>query len=414
MYYWEKAKLTPTDEIEKIVLDSRLSVPEKDERVIAFLEQCGAQGVATAVECLMETSDVRVSEFVASYLEMIPGAREEKTRAAERLRGAGPLAQSAARLVPWLPESVLEGFVQDYLAAPDPDSPQASVLFSIGIHYPGLLRPHADRIESPFIQRSLLSGAPDELADGLLKIWREQQDLDDLHSLALIRTRHASDLISSLRDDVDDPEDWEWLMPLAGHLPDSGKSSVFRPSFMGFVADEGMSDHVMGGQYLGDVPLCADCRAPAERVLTLSCDALPHAVSQDPSFFWFSCDCAEVDRIAVQFTPRGTKVYLGPQGIAGEESRIVPGERSLVLEPHPNQTGVSLMAIAGRSQHQVGGLPRWPSPELHPICPGCGNFMPFLAAVDSGPTPFGSMGFDGLLFGFWCDDCSVSTTQIQY
>jgi hypothetical protein len=43
--------------------------------------------------------------------------------------------------------------------------------------------------------------------------------------LALIRIGHAADLIASVRDDVADPEDWEWLMPLAGRLPVSGRSA---------------------------------------------------------------------------------------------------------------------------------------------------------------------------------------------
>jgi hypothetical protein len=43
--------------------------------------------------------------------------------------------------------------------------------------------------------------------------------------LALIRTDHAADLIASVRGDVADPEDWEWLTPLAGRLRDSGRSA---------------------------------------------------------------------------------------------------------------------------------------------------------------------------------------------
>ncbi|MGW0702950.1 hypothetical protein ACWD0A_27290 [Streptomyces sp. NPDC002867] len=406
--------MTPTEEIEKIALDPELSVPEKEARVIAFLTQHGAGSASVAATCLTETSDKRVSEFVASYLELIPDAREDKVRAAERLRHAGAPAQSAARLVPWLPDSLVDAFIRDYLADPAPDSPLEPVLLAIGIHYPDRLRPHAERIDSPFIRRTLLSGAPDDLANALLERWHSDGDIDDLHTLALIRTPHAAELIASVRDEVDDPEDWEWLMPLAGRLPDSGKPSGLFPSFMGFVAEKDASRHMMGGSYTGDVPLCADCRAPAERVLTLSADDLADNVTKDPSFFWFSCDCDEVDIITARFDGEGnTHVYFGPQGPAGKESRVVPGERSMVLEPHPNQIGVSLMAISGRSQHQVGGLPRWPSPDLHPICPECGNFMPFLAAIDSGPTPFGAMGFEGHLFGFWCDGCSVSTTQIQ-
>jgi hypothetical protein len=403
--------------IEELVFDEELTVAEKEERVTALLTRAGTEGIAAAVTCLMETSDSRVAEFVAAYLEMIPGAHEEKTAVAERLRVAGPLARSAARLVPWLPGTTLDAFVRDYLAAPGPDSPYFDVLFNIGIYFPERLRHCADRIDSPSIEQSLLSGAPDDLADALLAKWRTDGDLDHLSALALIRTGHAAKLVASVRDEVPDPEDWEWLMPLAGRLPDTGRESGFHPAFMGFVADRGASRHVMGGAYPYQVPLCAACEAPAERVLTLSAGDLPHNLSHDPSFFWFSCDCDEVDVITVRLAGQDTMVYFNPQGSASREPRLIPGERSMVLEPHPNQTGVSGVAIPGsvsrNAHHQVGGLPRWPSPDLHPICPECGNFMPFLTAVDSGPTPFGPVRFPWLLFGFWCDGCAVSTTCAQ-
>ncbi|MGN9846559.1 hypothetical protein ACTMTI_51485 [Nonomuraea sp. H19] len=412
-----EACLIMIQSIEEIVFDEELSVAAKGERVTALLALAGTEGIAAAITCLMETSDSRVAEHVAAYLEMIPGAQAEKTRAAERLRRTVPLARSAARLVPWLPAATLDAFIQDYLAVPYPDSPYSAVLFNIGIYFPERLRHCADRIDSPSIKQSLLSGAADDLADALLAEWKNDGDLDHLWALALIRTEHAAELIASVRDEVPNPEDWEWLMPLAGRLPDTGKAAGFHPAFMGFVADKGASNHIMGGTYSHQVPLCAECGAPAERVLTLSAGDLPHNLSHDPSFFWFSCDCDEVDVITVRFTGQGTKVYFNPQGPASREPRLIPGERSMVLEPHPNQTGVSKTAIPGsvtrNSHHQVGGLPRWPTPETHPICPECGNFMPFLAAVDSGPTPFGPVQFPWLLFGFWCDGCAVSTTRTQ-
>ncbi|SDZ25598.1 hypothetical protein SAMN05216215_105451 [Saccharopolyspora shandongensis] len=401
-----------TEEIERIALDPVLSVPEKDERIIAFLAQSDDRGVPAAVECLMTTSDRRVSEYVAAYLGLIHGAREEKARVAERLRGAGEVAASAARLVPWMPDSLIDAFIQDHLAAADPESPVSSVVFAIAMHRPERLRPYADQVESAAMKRSLLSGAPDEFADSLLERWRAEHDLNDLWTLALIRTSHAADLIESVMNEVADPNDWDWLMPLAGRLPDTRKPAGFPPAFLGFVADAGESAHVMGGDPGGDVPLCADCRAPAERILTLSAEAMPNVLSRDPSFYWFTCECAEVDRITVRFTSAGTEVYFNPQGPSSGESRLIPGERSLVLEPHPNQHGVSLPAFP-RTQHQVGGLPRWPSPETHPICPVCGNYMPFLMAIEGGSTPFGRMGFEELLFGFWCDSCAVSSTQTQ-
>lgn len=49
-----------------------------------------------------------------------------------------------------------------------------------------------------------------------------------------------------------------------------------------------------------------------------------------------------------------------------------------------------------------------------PHCPGCSQPMMFVASIDSGPTPFGSLGFQGILYGFWCDGCAISTTRRQY
>ena len=39
--------------------------------------------------------------------------------------------------------------------------------------------------------------------------------------------------------------------------------------------------------------------------------------------------------------------------------------------------------------------------------------MRYLVTVDSGPTPYGRMGFDGTLYGFWCDGCQISTAVHQ-
>ncbi|MEU3920805.1 hypothetical protein [Streptomyces sp. NPDC029004] len=400
--------------VEEIVFDPQLSVPEKSERIIAYFAQQSGRGMAAAVECLIQTKDDRVSSFAATYLQMIPGGREEKTMAAERLRAAGPpLVRSAARLVPWLPGDLLDGFVADYLADPEPNSPRSSVLFNIAVYEPERLRPYADRIESDSIQRSLLSGAPDVLVDAFLESWREDEDIDTLHALALIRTEHAADVIQSLREEIEEPEDWEALIELAGRLPETGASSGYRPSFMGFVVDTHESDHVMGGTYPGDVPLCPLCEAPAERVLTIAADSVPFDLSQDPSFFWYSCDCRALDSTTVRIGGSGRTVYFGPQGPARSGSTLVPGERSMALEPHPNQTGVSLEAIPGQFLHQVGGLPNWSEADLHPVCPECGKSMPFLASIDSGHTPFGPMGFNGTLYGFWCDGCHVSSTKFQ-
>jgi hypothetical protein len=39
--------------------------------------------------------------------------------------------------------------------------------------------------------------------------------------------------------------------------------------------------------------------------------------------------------------------------------------------------------------------------------------MRFVASVDSGLTPFGRLGFRGILYGFWCDTDAVADTRHQ-
>jgi hypothetical protein len=250
------------------------------------------------------------------------------------------------------------------------------------------------------------------LADAFLQAWKETGDLDELHALALIRTNHAAELIESLRDELEEPEDWAALVGLAGRLPEGG-SSGYRPSYLGFVTDRRETPHTMGGSYDGIVPLCPQCQSPAGRVLTVAADATPFGLSADPSFFWYSCDCFAMDSTTVRLDANGNSVYFGPGGPAAGDCELIPGERSLTTEPHPNQTGVSLEAVPGQFMHQLGGLPRWVDADLHPVCPECGNSMPFLASIDSGHTPFGRIGFDGTLFCFWCDKCQVSSTTYQ-
>ncbi len=406
--------MSTIERITEIVLDSQISVPSKEVEVISLLSREVDRGVPCAVQCLLETRDDRVSEFVATYLQLLPGADEEKTQVAEHLWNSGALARSAARLVPWVAKPAIERFVADYTSDPKPGSPRSDVIFTIAIYYPELLRPCADKIESPLIRQSLLSGAPDELVSAFIEAWQAEGDIDQVYSAALTRTPYAASRVESLREEIEDPEDWHCLIELAGRLPDTGTEAGFRPSLMASVTDRSESDHTLGGIFPHDVPLCLRCLTPTDRVLTLAARSLPFTLSQDPSFFWFTCDCPDLDSVTVRVTDSGLRVYLGELGAPRAEPILVPGERSLTLERHPNQSGVSLNAVPGRSQHQVGGLPRWPSVEDHPTCPECGNFMPFLASIDSGPTPFGSMRFDGTLFGFWCENCSISTTQIQY
>jgi hypothetical protein len=405
--------MSGVDPIDQIVNDETLSGIEQRQRIFDFLVAQPDRGVAAATDHLLATADERSADYVAQYLEMTPGARAEKQQAAERLRGHQELVRSAARLVPWLSDHLLHAFVTDYLAAGNPKSPVADVLFTIGIYRPDILRPYADRLDAT-VQRSLLSGAPDELADAFLEKWRADRDLSLLEALALMRTERAVHHIAAVREELADDSVWEVLLTLAGRLPDSGRSSGYGPAYMGFVVEGQAGPHVLGGTCHGGVPICPECEAPAEPLLTLRAGALDTDIENDATFFWYSCDCEALDSITVKIGPEGLTVYYGPEGPASEESVLVPGgEKSLVLEKHPNQVGVSEEALPGESLHQVGGLPRWVEIDRHPRCPSCGDMMPFLAAVGGGPTPYGDLGFEGYLYGFWCDRCRVSSTKFQ-
>ncbi|WP_030542677.1 hypothetical protein [Streptomyces albus] len=403
-----------TQALEEVILNDTLSGLPKRDRIFEILSGAEDKGASLAADFIMRTDDEATTDYLAQYLELIPDAQSDKVRAAEKLRGDETLVRSAARLVPWLPDELLDGFVADYLTAADPNSPLADVLFTIAIHAPGRLRPVADKIDDRDMHRGMLSGAPDELVDAFREKWRREQDSSLLEALALIRTDYAADQIESLRDEIEDHPDWELLLELAGKLPDSEERAGYRPAYMGFLGEKNESPHTLGGAFAGDVPLCHECEAPAVRILTLEAKSLPFTLEHNASFFWYSCECGAMDSTTVRVGAGETVVYYGPSGPADPELSLVPGgERSLLLEEHRNQVGVSMEAVPGASWYQVGGLPQWVDTDRHPRCPECGSVMPFLAAIAGGSTRFGEFGYEGVLYGFWCDRCRVSSTKYQ-
>jgi hypothetical protein len=238
-----------TTSIEAIVDDSSLTVPQKSERVTALLVAQPDLGVAMAVGCLLVTDDERVAAFAADYLALVPDAHADKTRAAARLRTAGPLVLAASDLVPWLPDDLLGGFVADYLAEPDPKSPLFSVIYEIACFRPDLLRPHRERLDHPWLRQGMLSGAPDALVDELLARWQKEGNPELLDDIARIRTDRAAKVLLSLRHVVEDRLRWEALVDMAGRLPDGNTPSSYFPAFLGLVVDSGESPHVMGGPF---------------------------------------------------------------------------------------------------------------------------------------------------------------------
>jgi hypothetical protein len=402
------------EEVVNISSNQGLTGLEKRSRIFQYLSGQPDRGVSAGIECLLETENRSIAQYVAQYLEVTPDSAAEKTRAAERLRGQPELVGSASRLVPWLPEDTLDRFIADYLSDQNPKSKFYGVIYTIGVYWPERLRPFSDRIDDDRLQRALLSGAPDDLVDSLAARWRTDGDLDTLTSLALIRTSHALEYVVSLRDEIEDQVVWMTLVELAGGLPDSARKAGYRPAHLAFAVPQGETEHVFGGYSSAEVPICHICEEPAAHLLTLSADATPYDLSHDPSFYWYSCGCEAMDSTTVRTDENGTTVYYGPKGVADPEYSLTPGELSLVLENHPNQVGTSLGGLPGESLNQVGGLPEWVEPDIHPSCPECSRTMPFLASMSDRQTPFGHVQFDGIIYCFWCDDCRVSSTKIQH
>ncbi|MGV9408963.1 hypothetical protein ACWDOP_03530 [Nocardia sp. NPDC003693] len=401
-------------DIESVLAADSLPGRGKRQRIFDLLSVQPRLGADAAVRYLAETENEDGASYVAQYLALIPGMAAEKTRAAVHLRRSPALAREASWLVPWLPEDLLNAFITDYLTAAElGESADDAVVYCIGLYHPQLVRPHASRLNSHLL-RALLSGAPDELADAFLEVWYQTNDFSRLEALALIRTDHARALVRSAHGPAERFGDWETFMELAGTLPDSGKPSGFWPASMGFIADKQQSPHTVGGRFHGEVPICFGCHAPAERILQLAAHSLPFPMKNDPSFFWYACDCDTMYSTTLRITPEGTHVYFGPSAPSSGSTGMVPGgERSLVLEHHPNQIGISDESTDESSQHQVGGLPHWITVDRHPRCPECGDYMPFLASIGGNLTPFGYLPFDGTLYCFWCDDCCVSSTNYQ-
>lgn len=401
-----------TTQIDDIMADPDLNGRAKRGRIFDYLAAQPDRGVRIATETLLGTEDRAVAEYVAQYLEIVPGAAEEKTLAAERLRGHPELVRSAARLVPWLPDDSLDRFVADYLAIGDPKAQLSSVIYSMAVHTPERLRPFQDQIKADHVLLALVAGSPDETVDELTTAWRSDGDLELLFELALVRTDYALTRVRSLREELEQSL-WEMLVELAGGLPHQEGRSSYQPVFSGFVAAAGDSPHLVGGSAVGEVPICPICSAPTAPLLELKADALPYELAHDPVFYWYSCECDEMDSTTVRVGPDGLKVYYGPSGPADPDTRLAGGGRSLVLEPARNQRGTSARATVEQTGHQVGGLPRWSEADNHPRCPECAQAMPFIAFLTSKLGPFGQLDLGGIVYCFWCDDCQVSSTKVQ-
>jgi hypothetical protein len=398
-----------------ILRDASAEHGELLSRAAAHLHKQPDHGAAEAVEFFRTSDDPDQARVAATYLGLLPNQRSHRTSVVEHgLRRGGLFTRAVTWPLRLAEEQAIDAAVVQYVTDPGAIGTY-DLAFESALFFPGALRAHRDEIADEMLSQALLAGAPDSIAADLEAAYRDDPDPQTLRALAAVRTDRALEALIDLRPLV--PEHEHALLDLylesGGVFPDTREASVYPRALLGFVSDREASPHAMGAGFAGPVPECPVCGTPATRVLTVSAGDTPFELRADPSFFWLSCECDSVEYLYVDFAGDRPSGLMVPMTDSEPDQPIVPGRPSLVLEDHPNQHGYGIEVSAEFALHQVGGYPPWIELDRHPVCPRCSRSMRFLAAVDSGPTVFGPMRFEGLLFGFWCDDDAVSCTTRQ-
>ncbi|MCH8988022.1 MAG: hypothetical protein IIA92_04365 [Chloroflexi bacterium] len=402
--------------LSEILNDPSLSVEEKAEHIAIFLSTLPDRGASECVRFVLSTEDANAATFPANYLALLPAFGKEKRQIVEHiLNNNKQLMIAIVELVKDMPIDVVDRLIAEYLGNPD-SGDMFSVIFEIANAFPYRLRDFEDRIDNSYVQRAILSGGPGVWVEELAGEYRRDGDPATLRALARFRTDEALDALLTLKPSVpDEDQDDLWMyIESSGVFPDTRRASVYFHAFRGFVVSREESPHHMGGGYQYRVPRCPVCRVAATRILTLNSAALDIGLESghDPSFFWYTCPHPP-EFLHVRFTDQGTEGLMIPMTNGPQDGDLIPGQLSLLLQEHHNQYGSGLDATPGFGSHQVGGYPPWIRHDPFPRCPGCQEGMRFLASIDSGMTPFGRMAFYGIIYGFWCDNCAISVSQLQ-
>jgi hypothetical protein len=399
--------------IARIVADESLSVPEKEDRVAEALRGLPGLGAEEAARTIADGDPLAVA-FGAVYLAVLPGHLDVKRRSVEHvLRHRPDRLDDLSRLVRFVDRTTADEIMRRCLEDP---VAHANALAEAAEAFPDVLRAHRDKVKGT-VEAAMWPGAPMDWLDSALKTWHETHDVAVLEKVSFIRTDDAREALVGLRDEVppDDSDLYEVLVENAGVFPETGEQSVYPRTLMGLVGDRDTSPHHMGAAYGPTVPVCPTCERPAVRVLTLARGALPFEVqaAADPSLFWFPCDCEALEYLHAHVTPDGVQGVMTEVGPPDDSQDWLPGRLALELHDNPNQFGMATDAFPGFGAHQAGGYPPWVEADRFPHCGVCGRSTRFLASVDSGLTAFGRMPFSGILYGFWCERCSVSVTFEQ-
>lgn len=405
-----------TDNITKILNNSSLSVDEKVEKTAEVLSALPDRGVAEAVELILNTDTPAKATYPVNYLALLPNLQQEKKQVVEHIiNNKKELLIAATNLVKDLPDDVINKLINEYFQDPE-SSDLYNIIFEVAQFFSEKLHPFASQIEDESLLELILPGGSDSWVDDLVNKYHEDQDPEHLKALAWFRTDKALDALITLLKTVSEENlaDVYAYIESSGVFPDSRLASVYFKNYRGYVVSRDESPHHMGGSFPHPVPKCPVTDTPANRILTLDRSQLDLDLESgyNPSFFWYESGYPP-DCIYVQFTENRIKGLMTPMTHGEVGTDLIPGELALKLEEYPLKHGRGGTATPGFSNHQVGGYPSWIRFERFPRCPVCSSGMKFLASIDSGMTPFGKLGFDGILYGFWCDSCAVSCTYKQ-
>lgn len=390
-----------------ILNNQSIDVDQKSAMMTKYLHALPNNGVNESIDFLMDTDNPTHATYLMNYLSIIPYFSKEKQEIVEYiLKEKIDLVIAVVNLVKHMPEETIKLIIDKYLKFPDLPG-VIDAFFEVAVYFPHVTRDFESNITDEFVFEALLPGRSDRLVDDLFYEYKKTKHPLFIRYLSRVRTDKSRDLLLKLQNDTNNKKTLYPYIENSGLFSENMKSCVYDQSYMGFVVSREEGSH-----YLGDITSvkCSKCDKEASHIITLNMDELKFDTVSgiNPSFFLFDCDCNE------------TYNFVHINDINNMDSKttrkttdFVPISSALLLVKHPNQFGRGMDAIPGFANHQVGGYPPWIDIKPFPKCPNCHNGMKFLVSIDSGMTPFGEMNFDGIIYGFWCDICAISTTYLQ-
>jgi hypothetical protein len=400
------------DQITSLLQDKSIEPMLKAERVATLLHGFPDEGAAEAVAQFRQ-ADANAM-YLVNYLSVLAGYDGEKRALMEQALTDPVLARAATNLVGSMPAEIVERIIDRFLQDQS-DKNMYNLAYEVARNFPDQLREHARDLKDKDLVDALLVNGPDSWAVEAGQEFRRTYNAEQLIDLGRFRTDEALDQMISAEHGCPAhlKEMLYEMIESSGVFPETREVSTYNETLRGFIVDRGRSPHQMGDKD-GPVPSCMVCDQPADRILTLRAAELPAldiVARFDPTLFWITCAHAG-PYVFASFDAAGAHGIMA--GAAPEAATgVVPGERAMLLVTHPNQHGEPFETFPGFGRHQVGGYPPWVQRERFPHCPKCRRSMKFLAAVDSGITPFGRLNLPGKLFGFWCEEDSVSASRVQ-